>query len=116
MSTESLQVDILLKELKNELCEIEKLKTDHEEKKRLGGNESFNSGAIIALENASNHIKRAVARAMFPIEVRNLKKWIGILCEARNNNNHTTYDAVAEQVIYEMFYDRVIGGKNGEKI
>lgn len=93
----------LLEELTIEMNKINALKEDYEKKNELCGQSNFNDGAIIALENAVNHIKRAIARAKYPDKVEALQVWIGVLCEAYKCNNKIVYDAIAEQVVYEMF-------------
>lgn len=93
----------LIENINAELKEIENLKEDYKKKIKMFGEDSYNEGAIHAFESAENHIKRAIAKAMFPEHVQELQKWIGCLCEAYKCNNHITWNAIAEQVVYEMF-------------
>lgn len=97
----------LLRELHTELGKINDYKEDFKKKNELCGQSSFNDGAIVAIENAENHIKRAIARALLPDKVEELQKWIGVLYEAYKNNNSVTQDAIAEQVVYEMFKETI---------
>ena len=81
---------------------MEEYKADYKKREEMYPNDSY--GLIVSvIENTENHIKRAIARAIFPDKVQELQKLIGCLCEAYKNNNQITWDAVAEQVIYEMF-------------
>lgn len=96
----------LLKELKVELKKVEEYKEDYKKKIEMFGESSFNEGAIVAIENTENHIKRAIARAMFPDKVEELQEWIGVLCEAYRCDNRVTWNAIAEQVVYEMFKEK----------
>lgn len=101
-----METNVLLKELQIELRKVEKLKLDYQEKNK-DGKSDFYDGAVVAIESTENHIKRAIARAIFPDKVKELQEWIGVLCEAYRCNNHITWDAIAEQVVYEMFKDDV---------
>lgn len=100
-------MDKLLKELNIELEKIEEMKKDYKKKNELCGNSDFDDGAIVAIENTVNHIKRAMARAIFPDKIEELQKWIGVLCDAHECKNEITRDAVAEQVVYEMFKEDI---------
>ena len=92
----------LLKELEIGLKKVEEYKADYKKREEMYPNDSY--GVVVsAIENTENHIKRAIARAIFPDKVRELQEWIGCLCEAYRCNNQITWDAIAEQVIYEMF-------------
>lgn len=94
----------LLKELEIELKKVEEYKADYKKKEEMYPNDSY--GVVVnAIENTENHIKRAIARAVFPDKVKELQYWIGCLCEAYRCDNRVTWDAIAEQVIYEMFKD-----------
>ena len=100
--------NLLLKNLEIELKKIKELKVDYQKKNEMFGESDFNTGAIVSLENAENHIKRAIARAMLPDKVRELQEWIGVLCEAYEHNNSVTWNAIAEQVVYEMFKNELV--------
>lgn len=92
----------LFKELEIGLKKIEEYKADYKKREEMYPNDSY--GVVVnAIENTENHIKRAIARAIFPDKVQELQKWIGCLCEAYRCDNRITWDAIAEQVVYEMF-------------
>lgn len=93
----------LLKELEIGLKEVAKYKADYKKREEMYKGDNSYSLVVNAIENTENHIKRAIARAMFPKEVQELQLWIGCLCEAYRNDNGITWNAIAEQVIYEMF-------------
>lgn len=94
----------LLKELEIELKKVEEYKADYKKREEMHPDDSY--GVIVnTIENTENHIKRAIARAVFPDKVKELQYWIGCLCEAYRCDNRVTWDAIAEQVIYEMFKD-----------
>ena len=99
--------DILMKELKIELGKIDEIKEDYKKKIEMFGESGFNDGAIHAIESVEAHIKRAIARAMLADKVEDLQKWIGVLCEAYKCDNKVTWNAIAEQVVYEMFKDNI---------
>ena len=97
----------MLKELEVGLKHIEELKEDYKAKNNDNYGD-YNAGAIQSLENSENEIKRAIARACLSDKVNILQEWIGVLCESYKNDNTVTYDAIAEQVVYEMFKDELI--------
>lgn len=101
-----METNVLLKELQIELKEVEKLKLDYQAKNK-DGKSDFYDGAVVAIENTENHIKRAIARAVFPEKVKELQDHIGLLCESHRCNNRITLDAISEQVVYEMFKDDI---------
>ena len=105
--TEVIDMNNLLKEIQVEMKKIDDMKKDYKKKNELCGESSFNDGAINAIENTEDKIKRAIARAVFPEKVEELQKWIGVLCEAYRCDNSVTWNAIAEQVVYEMFKENI---------
>ena len=101
----------LVKELQTTIKQLENLRDDYD-KKDINSSSSFCKGAKVACESGVDKIKRAIARAYFVDEVKILQEWIGVLCEAYKHGNTVTYDAIAEQVVYELFKDKLL--KEGE--
>lgn len=93
----------LLKELEIGFKEVEEYKADYKKKEEMWPDDTSYRYAVSIIENTENHIKRAIARALFPEKVQELQYWIGCLCEAYRCDNRITWNAIAEQVIYEMF-------------
>jgi hypothetical protein len=93
--------DLLLKELKIELARMQTLRDDYALKDVDNGRYAV---VVEACDNMINHVKRAIARAIYPDKVKTLKESVYCMAEpmlSRGTDNVTT-NAVAEQVTYDI--------------